>query len=84
MANRVLPPLRALRAFETAARSNSFAKAALELSLTQAAVSKQVKLLKAGLGRRFLSEAELAHTHATHSRRREPTCSYRPALHLTC
>jgi LysR family transcriptional regulator, glycine cleavage system transcriptional activator len=41
-----LPPLNWLRAFEAAARHLSFTHAAHELHLTQAAISKQVKLLE--------------------------------------
>ena len=41
-----LPPLSWLRAFEASARHLSFTNAAMELNLTQAAVSKQVKLLE--------------------------------------
>lgn len=41
-----LPPLLWLRAFEASARHLSFTHAAAELNLTQAAVSKQVKLLE--------------------------------------
>lgn len=41
-----LPPLAWLRAFEVAARRLSFTHAAEELNLTQAAISKQVKLLE--------------------------------------
>src|SRR3979490_3431821 len=47
---RQLPPLNALRAFEAAARSESFTRAAEELFVTQAAVSQQVKALEATLG----------------------------------
>ena len=47
---RRLPPLNALKAFEAAARSESFTRAAEELSVTQAAVSQQVKSLEATLG----------------------------------
>jgi len=39
-------PLNALRAFETAARHLSFTRAAIELNVTQAAVSQQVKNLE--------------------------------------
>lgn len=42
--------LNALRAFEAAARHLSFTRAGLELSVTQAAVSHQVKALEARLG----------------------------------
>lgn len=45
-----LPPLYALRAFEVAARANSFTRAAEELSLTQGAVSRHIKNLEAILG----------------------------------
>jgi LysR family transcriptional regulator, glycine cleavage system transcriptional activator len=47
---RRLPPLNALRAFEAAARHESFTRAAEELCVTQGAVSHQVKALEAGLG----------------------------------
>jgi LysR family glycine cleavage system transcriptional activator len=47
---RRLPPLNALKAFEAAARSESVTRAAEELSVTQAAVSQQVKALEATLG----------------------------------
>jgi LysR family glycine cleavage system transcriptional activator len=45
-----LPPLKALRAFEAAARHNSFTEAAQELSLTQGAISYQVRMLESKLG----------------------------------
>ncbi len=45
-----LPPLTALRAFDAAARHNSFTKAAEELHMTQAAVSYQIKLLEDRFG----------------------------------
>ncbi|WP_342358468.1 transcriptional regulator GcvA [Terrarubrum flagellatum] len=47
---RRLPNLNALRAFEAAARHESFTKAAAELSVTQGAVSHQVKALEVELG----------------------------------
>jgi len=50
---RKLPSLNALRAFESAARLQSFTAAATELHVTQAAVSRSVKLLEAKLGRRL-------------------------------
>jgi LysR family transcriptional regulator of beta-lactamase len=43
-------PLNALRAFEASARHHSFTRAAIELCVTQAAVSHQVKNLEAQLG----------------------------------
>jgi LysR family transcriptional regulator, glycine cleavage system transcriptional activator len=45
-----LPPLSALRAFEAAARLQSFSKAAEELSVTPAAISHQVHALEQDLG----------------------------------
>src|SRR3954452_10822986 len=47
---RRLPPLNALRAFEVAARSEDFTRAAEELGVSQVAVSQQVKSLEAVLG----------------------------------
>jgi len=47
---RRLPPLNALKAFEAAARSESFTRAAEELNVTQGAVSHQVKALEDTLG----------------------------------
>ena len=48
---RRLPPLNALRAFEAAARLQSFTRAARELSVTQGAVSRHVLQLEKWLGR---------------------------------
>lgn len=45
-----LPPIQALRSFEAAARLSSISLAALELCVTQGAVSKQVKQLEAMMG----------------------------------
>jgi LysR family glycine cleavage system transcriptional activator len=50
---RRLPSLNALKAFEAAARHESFTKAANELSVTQGAVSHQVKALEIDLGIRL-------------------------------
>lgn len=47
---RRLPPLNALRAFEAAARHLSFKAAALELHVTQAAVSHHIRSLEEHLG----------------------------------
>jgi LysR family glycine cleavage system transcriptional activator len=54
-AMRRLPPLNTLRAFEAAARSESFTRAAKELNVTQGAVSQQVKSLEAALGIRLFA-----------------------------
>lgn len=63
MARRDLPPLRALTAFEAAARLGSFRLAAGELGITRSAVSHQVKALEQRLGvqlfRRDARRAEL-------------------------
>lgn len=47
--SRRLPPLNALRAFEVAARHNSFTAAAAELNVSHAAVSRHVRALEARL-----------------------------------
>jgi LysR family glycine cleavage system transcriptional activator len=52
---RRLPSLNALKAFEAAARHESFTKAAQELCVTQGAVSHQVKALEAELGLRLFN-----------------------------
>jgi LysR family transcriptional regulator, glycine cleavage system transcriptional activator len=52
---RHLPPLNGLKAFEAAARSESFTRAAEELCVTQGAVSHQVKSLEATLGIKLFS-----------------------------
>lgn len=63
MPRRDLPPLRALTAFEAAARLGSFRMSANELGITRSAVSHQVKLLEDRLGvqlfRRDARRAEL-------------------------
>jgi LysR family transcriptional regulator, glycine cleavage system transcriptional activator len=63
LAKRDLPPLRALTAFEAAARLGSFRAASAELGITRSAVSHQVKLLEDRLGltlfRRDARRAEL-------------------------
>jgi len=45
-----LPPLQTLRAFEAAARLHSFTRAGAELSVTQGAVSRQIRNLEQRLG----------------------------------
>ncbi len=45
-----LPSLNALRAFEAAARHQSFARAAGELHVSEGAISRHVKLLEEELG----------------------------------
>ncbi|CAB5504324.1 Transcriptional regulator, LysR family [Bathymodiolus thermophilus thioautotrophic gill symbiont] len=48
--NKKLPPLNNLNTFSVAAKHLSFSKAAEELSITQAAVSQQIRLLEQRLG----------------------------------
>ena len=50
---RCLPPLNALRIFEVAARTRSYAEAGAELGLTHGAVSLQIKALEEWLGQRL-------------------------------
>ncbi len=50
---RRLPPLAAVRVFEAAARHGNYTAAAVELGMTQAAVSYQVRLLEERLGSVF-------------------------------
>jgi LysR family glycine cleavage system transcriptional activator len=52
---RRLPSLNAVKAFEAAARSKSFTRAAEELFVTPGAVSQQVKALEAELGLKLFS-----------------------------
>jgi LysR family glycine cleavage system transcriptional activator len=47
---RSLPPLASILPFEAAARLGSFSKAADELHITQAAVSRQIRMLEENLG----------------------------------
>ncbi|MEO1159131.1 MAG: LysR family transcriptional regulator [Pseudomonadota bacterium] len=55
MIRRKLPPFAALRVFEAVARTLHFTRAADELGLTQAAVSRQVKALELHLGVRLIN-----------------------------
>lgn len=50
---RRLPPLNALRVFEVAVRSGSYAEAGAELGLTHGAVSRQIALLESWFGQRL-------------------------------
>ena len=50
MLTRRLPSLKALRAFEAAARLGSFSRAAAELGVTHGAVSHQIRALEEELG----------------------------------
>lgn len=59
-----LPPLRELRAFESAARHLSFRGAAAELSVTPTAISHQIRLLELYCARPLFSRRPLALTEA--------------------
>jgi LysR family glycine cleavage system transcriptional activator len=50
---RRLPPLNALRVFEVAARTSSYAEAGAELGLTHGAVSRQIAAVERWLGQRL-------------------------------
>ena len=50
LARRTIPSLRSISAFEAAARTASFAKAAEDLSLSQSAISRQISQLEGSLG----------------------------------
>jgi LysR family glycine cleavage system transcriptional activator len=55
-----LPPFAALLAFEAAGRLQSFTRAAEELNVTQAAISRQIRLLEEQLGRPLFIRAHRA------------------------
>ncbi len=55
---RRLPPLSAVRVFESAARHQNFTSAASELGMTQAAVSYQIRLLEERLGLPLFARAK--------------------------
>lgn len=52
-----LPPLMALTAFEAAGRLQSFTRAARQLNVTQAAVSRQIRLLEEHIGKKLFIRA---------------------------
>ena len=62
MAIRRLPSLNGLRAFEAAARHGSFVGAADELNVTQAAISRMVRLLEERFSSRFSSAGRTVST----------------------
>lgn len=53
---RRLPPLKALRTFEVAARTGSYADAATQLGVTHGAVSQQIAALEGWLGQRLFTK----------------------------
>jgi len=52
-----LPPLNALRVFEVAARTGSYASAAEELGLTHGAVSRHITALESWFGQRLFARS---------------------------
>lgn len=58
--SRQLPPLPSLLPFEAAARLESFTRAAAELHLTQAAVSRQIRALEDDLGTKLFERSHRA------------------------
>lgn len=68
MNKRHLPPLNALRTFETAARTGSFSEAAAELGVTHGAVSRQIRLLEEWLGQPLFTRAGQRNIATAHAR----------------
>ncbi|APD13503.1 LysR substrate-binding domain-containing protein [Pandoraea pulmonicola] len=68
MSRRQLPPLHALRVFETAARAESLSAAAQELSITHGAVSRQIALLEGWLGQRLFVRQGQRNVATDHAR----------------
>ena len=65
---RHLPPLNALRIFETAARSASLSAAAEELGITHGAVSRQIALLEQWLGQPLFTRQGQRNVATEHAR----------------
>lgn len=74
MSFRKLPPLYPLRAFEAAARQSSFTLAADELSITQSAVSHQVRKLEEYFGVRLFARAHGSVTLTAEGKRLQAAC----------
>jgi len=68
MKKRNLPPLNALRLFETAAHASSLSAAAEELGITHGAVSRQIKLLEEWLGQPLFERQGQRSVAAEHAR----------------
>jgi DNA-binding transcriptional LysR family regulator len=74
--NKQLPPLSTLVAFEAAARHQSFTRAALELNLTQAAISRKIRLLEDDLGNDLFVRANRAVQLTSEGRDLQHTVSF--------
>ncbi len=72
---RRLPPLSAVRVFESAARHQNFTAAAAELGMTQAAVSYQIRLLEERLGVQLFARSKGRVTLTDGGRRAAPLVS---------
>lgn len=68
MSRRQLPPLNALRVFETAARSESLSAAAQELAITHGAVSRQIAVLETWLGQQLFVRQGQRNVATDHAR----------------
>ena len=71
-----LPPLGTMVAFEAAARHQSFTLAAAELNLTQAAISRQIRLLEEDLGINLFVRANRAVSLTSEGRDLQHTVSF--------
>lgn len=71
-----LPPLSTMVAFEAAARHQSFTLAATELNLTQAAISRQIRLLEEDLGINLFVRANRAVTLTSEGRDLQHSVSF--------
>lgn len=71
-----LPPLTTMVAFEAAARHQSFTRAATELNLTQAAISRQIRLLEEDLGIKLFVRAKRAVALTSEGRDLQHTVSF--------
>ena len=77
-----LPPLKALKGFESTARLRSFRKAAQELNLTHPAISHQIQSLEKNLGvKLFVRERRQA--VLTPDGERLHVSAWFPVLHMT-
>jgi LysR family glycine cleavage system transcriptional activator len=72
---RHIPPLSAVRVFESAARHENFTQAAAELGMTQAAVSYQIRLLEERLGVPLFARSKQRVTLTEAGRKAAPTVS---------
>ena len=72
-----LPSLNGLRAFEAAARHLSFTQAAMELNVTQTAISHQIRRLEEQLGLRLFERRNRALALTRDAESYLPACTHR-------